>query len=365
MQEKIKKDKVHEFLDVLKEYDFSLGLLKIMYRKREGFTVNSLNDNLNIGYQKIHRFLTRLKSLGFLRGGKSLKLSQTGLEVFKTCIQLDIDRDFVETLAGKNIYEVLEFLSEKRNWKDIKNEIKVGSSSIKNMMDSLIDKELVEKMDGKYVITPHGKKSVEKYRKIINIPLLPKYEVQVKFSGVKSISKEVSDRFGLKKTKEMEQEDRYYKARYSQKFSENYLRLRVERYGGSSLKESLSHKISWSNTIDSWNKEGIKILEREKETLNTKYPEILFFLDYFDAKEKVQIIKKRETYRNKHGLVINLDEMKKPIDNNYIEIKYAVRERDKIREAVNKVKELTDAMNLKKDNIEKGTYVEISEKYGK
>lgn len=359
MKDKIGEKKLKRFLKTLNQYDFSLPLLEIMYQERQEFSVTDLSERLEESYQNVHRFLSRLKSLGFIRGKKKLHLSQVGLEISKNCLSLGLDEEFIEIFSRKHASEILAFLEEERGWKEIKSEVKIGSSSIKHILDLLLERDVVEKVGKGYGITEKGEELLGKYRELSRTKILPKYEIQVKIKGIKSIPEKIKDSYGLKEVKNVTQEDRYIRKGFSHSFSDNYLRLRKEQPQDSSLSSFATFRLSWANTLASEERDGLKLLEREKETIETKYPEIIFFFNYFDARVEMEIVKKRKVYKTSDGVVINLDRIVQPEENFFVEFKATTKNKDEAELQIGNIKKLIDECGFGDKEATTKTYAQI------
>lgn len=346
--------RTREILKVFKQYEFTDGILSLLYRRRKKFRVKEISEEMGRDYDPVYRCTTKLLRLGLLKKTENkVFLSQVGLNFSRTYLKMDLQKLSLEVLSKENVLKVLRSLSkEELSWKELKTEIKVGASSLKLALDTLLSEDLVTESD-KYGITDKGEKYLKKFKTLSETKIGPRYELQSKIEVENLPLKKVEDVSGQKKRK-VKQEDHYF---YS-KDSDQYLRYRIETPLKTALQEP-RHIMSWSKTMNFEEKKDFKILDRQKEAIEVEYPSILFFLEYFNATEIQKIVKVRRVFRTDDGYEINLDKVQYPDKKKFVEIKKIFSEESKQEEIISSVVDILQELGLSKSNQIQNTYLQI------
>jgi len=322
MEYSIGEKKILEIFKVKNSYPHIFEvLLSKLYKNRKPISVNEISEALNLKYSDTHNVVIKLINIGVLsksKNSKNVSLSQEGIDFYKkySTLNLDLDNGVVKSICRKHALTALKLLNNGNcSWSDLQKEMGIGESSLKNILDSLVDAGLVNK-NRNYSIENKGKEVLDAIDQLSETKFTSMFEIQMKIfvsekyadkikKNIESIEGEVED---------ILQEDTYFKS-HVMFDNESYLRLRLEKtLNKQSLRLVPKYNLTWTNII--YKKEydnNLWIIGRQKEEIEVKYPAILFFLEHLGAEEHHKIVKKRRkvTISDK-PITINIDKIKKP-----------------------------------------------------
>jgi predicted transcriptional regulator len=199
---RIGEEKVIEIVDTKANFTVMFDkLLHLFYTRREGFSTKEICEILNFDYNHLYRLITKLVHLEIIKTEDENKfiLSQKGIDFYKGLSKSDIPLNQIKAIQKKHSIHVLKRLKVKEcTWNELYREMKgISLSSMKNVLDALIDAGLVKKGEGKYSITPNGRSVLSSIKELSEMPYTPSFEIQTKFmvesSAISDIYNKISD----------------------------------------------------------------------------------------------------------------------------------------------------------------------------
>lgn len=312
-------------------FDIFDDVLSYLYLKREGLTTREITAQYPIDYNNLYRFLTKLVTLEILKPESDQKFvfTQKGIDVYKVISQLEFSPVQIRSLGKKHALITLKTLqSHSFSWNELNKVLHIGQSSMKNVLDTLVDADLVQKDDKGYRISDTGIAFVTSLQECFDKKYTPVFEIQAKFS-IKSSDRPVllemvRDRFSEEET--VIQQD-YYILPGSvnvgdHNIFESYLRYRRESLEKGSIKTPPHHYLTWIKIKSRSHSDNVWILNRSREEIRVEYPSITYFIEYLGGKIVKKITKRRESYKNQ-DVTFHFDEIlsASPLDIIYVEIK--------------------------------------------
>ena len=314
---RIGEEKVIEILDAKANFpDMFDMLLHLFYTRREGFSTNEICEIHDFDYNQLYRLITKLVHLEIIKTEDENKfiLSQKGIDFYKGLSKWDSSHDQIKAIQKKHSIAVLKQLKAREySWNDLYRGTDISQSSMKNVLDALIDAGLVKKGEGKYSITPEGQSLLSAIKELSEMPYTPSFEIQVKFmvqsSDISRVYNKIRD--AIISEEEVRQSDYYITPIRYQSNTSTYLRYREELPLKHSLKKTPAHILTWAKLVNKSRYENIWIMNREREEIKVDHPSIIFFLEFLNAKIDKKIVKRRKKIKLKE-VTINLDRIEEP-----------------------------------------------------
>lgn len=355
----LRKMSEEKVLDILTLKSSSPGLFddlfKFFYVKRFPLTINEICSNLNVEYQAAYGIIIKLVRLGLLAATEESKnnfmLSQEGIDFYLNYSKLEFENNAVDAISKKHAVEMLRLLQiQEYNWTGLRERLKVSESSMKNLLDSLVNSALMSK-GNTYSITDEGNQMLNSLERLGNLEFTPRYEVQIKALLTKEpieIVKKIRLLSESCKEEYVKQIDHYIKPSYDNMPGSSSLRLRSESLiGKQSLKSAPEHSLTWSNIKERIRHEDMWIISRQKEDIIVPYPAISFFLDFLGAKIQKKIVKKRTTIKiPEMHVTIHLDDIEIPRPGRFIELKAGAWNQEEAKEKASIIHKLVEDLEL-------------------
>ncbi len=290
-------------------------LLHLLYTRRGGFSTKEICESLNIDYNQLYRLITKLVHLEIVKPETENRfiLSQNGIDFYKGLSKLNIPQNQIKAIQKKHSIRILKQLNTREHtWNELYRGTDISQSSMKNVLDALIDAGLVRKGEGKYSITPDGHSILYSIKELSDIPFTPSFEIQTKFRVKTSDFSRLYNNIkkGIITEEEVTQSDYYITPTGYQPNA--YLRYREETPLKQSLKKTPSHIITWVRLINKLRHGNVWIINREREEIKVEHPSIIFFLEFLNAKIERKIVKRRRRIKMKE-VIINLDRIEEPL----------------------------------------------------
>ncbi len=314
---RIGEAKVIAILDTKANFpDMFDNVLHLFYTRREGFSTNEICEIYDFDYNQLYRLITKLVHLEFIKTEAESKfvLSQKGIDFYKGLSGWDSSHDQIKAIQKKHSIAILKQLEARDySWNDLYKGTDISQSSLKNVLDALIDAGLVNKGEGKYSITPEGDAILSAIKELSEMPYTPSFEIQVKFMVQSSDIPRVYNKIreNIISEEEVKQSDYYISPIRVQSNTATYLRYREELPLKHSLKKTPTHILTWARLVKKSRYENIRIMNREREEINVDHPSIIFFLEFLNAKIDKKIVKRRKRIQLKE-VTINLDHIEEP-----------------------------------------------------
>jgi len=364
---RIGEEKVIEILDAKANFPTMFDkLLHLFYTRREGLSTKEICEILNFNYNQLYRLITKLVHLEIIivktEGENKFILSQKGIDFYKGLSKLDTSINQIEALQKKHSIPILKLLNAREyTWNELYRSTDISQSSMKNVLDALIDAGLVEKGEGKYSITPDGRSILSTIKELSEMPYTPSFEIQTKFwvqsSDISHVYNKISDE--IISEEEVIQSDYYIIPIRYQPNTSTYLRYREEIPLKQSLKKTPSHILTWTRLINKSRYENVWIMNREREETKVDHPSIIFFLEFLNTKIDKKIVKKRRRIKLKE-VTINLDRIEEPLKRGafFVEIKANAWDYDESRNKAEIINRLMKDMGrrIEMKSIDKAYY---------
>ena len=364
---RVGEEKVIEILDAKANFPTMFDkLLHLFYTRREGLSTKEICEILDLNYNQLYRLITKLVHLEIIivktEGENKFILSQKGIDFYKGLSKLDTSINQIEALQKKHSIPILKRLNIREyTWNELYRSTDISQSSMKNVLDALIDAGLVEKGEGKYSITPDGRSILSTIKEFSEMPYTPSFEIQTKFwvqsPDISHVYNKISDE--IISEEEVIQSDYYIIPIRYQPNTSTYLRYREEIPLKQSLKKTPSHILTWTRLINKSRYENVWIMNREREEIKVDHPSIIFFLEFLNTKIDKKIVKKRRRIKLKE-VTINLDRIEEPLKRGafFVEIKANAWDYDESRnkaEIINRLmKDMSRRIEMK--SIDKAYY---------
>ena len=325
---RIGEDKILQILDVKASFPVFDDFMYILYMRREGLSTKEICSILHADYNQIYRLISKLIHLEILKEKQNkFILSQKGIDIYKCLSNSDFDASFLNAIRKKHSITILKMLENgKRSWKDLYRGTRISQSSMKNVLDALIDAGLVvREKQGEYSITDDGRSILNAIKRMSDMHFTPGFEIQAKFSVNLSDFSRLYDIISdmIEAEEDVRQSDYYIRPVRWYDTSYTYLRYREEIPLKHSLKRTPSHILTWTRLIDKRKYGNVWILNREREEMNVEHPSIVFFLEFLNAELEKKIVKRRKKIEAEEAIMINIDNIEEPHirDVTFVEIK--------------------------------------------
>ena len=364
---RVGEEKVIEILDAKANFPTMFDkLLHLFYTRREGLSTKEICEILNFNYNQLYRLITKLVHLEIIivktEGENKFILSQKGIDFYKGLSKLDTSINQIEALQKKHSIPILKLLNAREyTWNELYRSTDISQSSMKNVLDALIDAGLVKKGEGKYSITPDGRSILSTIKELSEMPYTPSFEIQTKFwvqsPDISHVYNKISDE--IISEEEVIQSDYYIIPIRYQPNTSTYLRYREEIPLKQSLKKTPSHILTWTRLINKSRYENVWIMNREREETKVDHPSIIFFLEFLNTKIDKKIVKKRRRIKLKE-VTINLDRIEEPLKRGafFVEIKANAWDYDESRNKAEIINRLMKDMGrrIEMKSIDKAYY---------
>jgi predicted transcriptional regulator/adenylate cyclase class IV len=360
---RIGEEKVIEILDAKANFPAMFDkLLHLFYTRREGLSTKELCEILDFDYNQLYRLITKLVHLEIIKTEDENKfiLSQKGIDFYKGLSKSDTPLNQIKAIQKKHSIQILKQLNSREySWNELYRGTDISQSSMKNVLDALIDAGLVKKGEGKYSITPDGRSVLSSIKELSEIPYTPSFEIQMKFwvqsSDISHVYDKISDE--IISEEEVTQSDYYISPIRYQPNTTTYLRYREETPLKQSLKKTPSHILTWTRLINKSRYEDVWIMNREREEIKVDHPSIIFFLEFLNAKIDKKIVKRRRRIKLKE-VTINLDRIEEPLKRGafFVEIKANAWDYDESRNKAEIINRLLKDMGIEMKSIDKAYY---------
>lgn len=325
---RIGEEKVIEILDAKAAFpDMFDKTLQLFYTRREGLSTNELCELLDFEYNQLYRLITKLVHLELVKTEAENRfiLSQKGIDVYKGLLKLESGIPQLKAVQKKHSIAILKQLNTREySWNELYRDTDISQSSMKNVLDALINAELVKKGERKYAITADGRSVLSSLKELSEIPYTPSFEIQMKFmvqsSDISAVYNNISAE--IISEEEVTQSDYYITPTRTQPNTATYLRYREETPLKQSLKKTPAHILTWTRLIQKRQYENVWIMNREREELNVDHPSIIFFLEFLNARIDKKIVKRRKRIKL-NEVTVNVDRIEEPRkrDAFFVEIK--------------------------------------------
>jgi len=287
-------------LDLLKlkgKYSKELPkVIEVLYMSRMPLSVREIAGRTSIPDSKLRYLLERLQSLEIVEsfedeGSRRYMITQIGIDFAEFLDSILFEDDVSMALSAKSSVEVLRNLNG-LSWSELRRKLRISESSLFVVLDLLSSANLIEKKeDGRYYVSERGREVLKAFNTLSNLKVRPKYEVQLKLKADDDVLNLLAQRF--EQVSYLHQKD-FYILKEGRK---GYLRYRVERVlTGSGRVAKVKHVLTWTEKSKQIAMGNVKILSRKREELYVKYPTILFFLEYLDAKFNKVVEKSRRVF---------------------------------------------------------------------
>jgi adenylate cyclase class IV/predicted transcriptional regulator len=359
----IGEEKVLEILEAKANFpDMFDTLLHLFYTRREGYSTKEICEIHDFDYNQLYRLVTKLVHLEIIKTEDENKfiLSQKGIDFYKGLSKFDFLHGQIKAIQKKHSIQILKQLNtEDYGWNELYRGTDISQSSMKNVLDALIDAGLVKKGEGKYSITLDGQSILSSIKEFSEMPYTPSFEIQVKFmvqsSDIPLVYNKIRDE--IISEEEVRQSDYYIAPIRVQSNTSTYLRYREELPLKHSLKKTPAHILTWARLINKSRYENVLIMNREREEIKVDHPSIVFFLEFLNAKIDKKIVKQRK--RIKLGEVtINLDHIEVPKKRGafFVEIKANAWDYDESKNKAKIINQLMKDMGIEMKSIDKAYY---------
>ena len=362
---RIGEEKVIEILDAKANFPAMFDkLLHLFYTRREGLSTKELCEILDFDYNQLYRLITKLVHLEIIKTEDENKfiLSQKGIDFYKGLSKSDTPLNQIKAIQKKHSIQILKQLNARgHTWNELYRGTDVSQSSLKNVLDALINAGLVKKGEGKYSITADGRPILSSIKELSEMPYTPGFEIQTKFlvqsSDISHVYNKISDE--IISEEEVTQSDYYISPIRYQPNTSAYLRYREETPLKHSLKKTPSHILTWTRLINKSRYENVSIMNREREEIKVGHPSIIFFLEFLNAKIDKKIVKRRRRIKLKE-VTINLDRIEEPLKRGafFVEIKANAWDYDESRNKAEIINRLMKdmGMGIEMKSIDKAYY---------
>lgn len=345
-------------------------LLRLFYVKRHPLSIKEICEDVGADYPVTHNVITKMVHIGMLsldegsKIGNQFTLSQEGIDFYLNYSAMELDNKIIDAISKKHSIAILKLLNNKKcSWTDLRKSMRVGESSMKSVIDDLSNTGLIDKILGSYSLTDDGVSVLDAVNSLSEIEFTPAFEVQIKMVAENpQIYKIIEEMEGVIKKEHVRQTDHYFTPNRSVK-EKSYLRLRSEvPLSSFSLRTLPEHSLTWTNIIDRRTYDNLRIISRQKEEIDVRYPAIIFYLDFLGAKIHKKIVKKRVKMEIPGKQVtINIDEIEEPKkDGIFIEVKTSAWNDNEARNKTTVIQEIIRDIGM--DNLTSidQTYYELT-----